>query len=175
MKTECRLGSLCKYDSFVPNEINLKAKLIVIAQNPGQTEVQLGKPLVGKSGIAWEEAINSIGLKREDFSIYNAILCKGKFNDPIQEDIRAYSCFTYLRKALLENDNNIIWCMGKLPALFFRYGGQIINQDIVINTTEATTGRAFKVLVTPHPSYLLRNNIIDKLRDYVRRYQSLFW
>ena len=61
---------------FVPPEINLGARLLVIAEAPGRTEVTLGRPLVGPSGNELVRAFVAAGHGRSTASLTNALLCR---------------------------------------------------------------------------------------------------
>lgn len=56
-------------------EINPGSSCVILAENPGRTEVASGIPLCGKSGKEIENALVPLGLRREDFSWDNAALC----------------------------------------------------------------------------------------------------
>lgn len=56
-------------------EVNPNAEALVLAENPGKTEVASGRPLTGKSGKEAETGLFTLGLRREQFSWDNAALC----------------------------------------------------------------------------------------------------
>ena len=65
----------------VPPEIHNTSRLAVVAEAPGETEVALGRPLVGKSGIEENSALRHIGIARHEASWHNAISCRPPGNN----------------------------------------------------------------------------------------------
>lgn len=75
-----RHGALChdcplKGRPVSPPEIRRDAILLVIAEAPGKTEVELRRPLVGASGSEYSRAAVRAELSRNETSLSNAILC----------------------------------------------------------------------------------------------------
>ncbi len=60
----------------VPPEINPKACGLVVADYPGDTEVSIGRPLIGRAGQEMDRAVQASGYRRPDLSYTNAMLCK---------------------------------------------------------------------------------------------------
>jgi DNA polymerase I-like protein with 3'-5' exonuclease and polymerase domains/uracil-DNA glycosylase len=65
----------------VPPEINEEATAMIVAEAPGRTECQYGRPLIGDSGQELQRAISAMGYRRADFSYTNAILCRPPGNE----------------------------------------------------------------------------------------------
>lgn len=51
----------------------LKAKLIIVGEQPGRTEIQSGRPFVGPAGIQMNECLKAVGLMRTDCYITNFV------------------------------------------------------------------------------------------------------
>jgi len=74
----------------------LRAKIMVIGQNPGAVEVKLGEPFVGPSGKHFDAVVQRIlAVGREEFYITNTVHCHTPFNrSPVLEEIK--NCADYL-------------------------------------------------------------------------------
>jgi uracil-DNA glycosylase family 4 len=59
----------------VPPEWNDDAIALMIGANPGPEEVKKGSPFVGASGVELMKALASVGVRRRQISLTNAILC----------------------------------------------------------------------------------------------------
>lgn len=62
-------------------EHNPGAHAILVAEAPGETEVRLGRPLVGDSGRILTQAMAGVGWTRSSVSLTNAILCRPPNNE----------------------------------------------------------------------------------------------
>jgi len=62
--------------SPVPPEIHDGASTLAVVESPGLEEVARGRPLIGRSGSEWGNALLAIGKKRPDIDLTNVILCK---------------------------------------------------------------------------------------------------
>lgn len=146
----CTLHSTKKND--VPGEGNPAARFVVVGEAPGQTEDELGRPFVGKSGDLLTKILEAIGFKREDVFICNVLKHRPPGNrNPATDEIAACRPFllrqlellepkvilavgTFAAQTLLETDSPI----GKLRGLEHRYHG-------------------IPLVATYHPAALLRN------------------
>lgn len=71
---ECPLEkSIC-----VPPEFHEGAKIAIVGEGPGPSELVQGRPFVGPSGRLLNHLNAKLKLKREDFHWTNATLCQGK-------------------------------------------------------------------------------------------------
>jgi len=87
---------------FVPDEIRENAPVYLMAQNPHHTEIALGRPLVGKTGMMMESKFfPNAGLTREDVSVGNTYRCLyqgGKELPPVDSSI-AYAAMIHCAQA----------------------------------------------------------------------------
>jgi DNA polymerase len=146
----CTLSSTAL--NHVPGEGNPLARFVVVGEAPGQTEDELGRPFVGKSGDLLTKILEAIGFKREDVFICNVLKHRPPGNrNPAPDEIVACRPFllrqlellqpkvilavgTFAAQTLLETDSPI----GKLRGLEHRYHG-------------------IPLVATYHPAALLRN------------------
>jgi DNA polymerase I-like protein with 3'-5' exonuclease and polymerase domains/uracil-DNA glycosylase len=54
---------------------------IVIAEAPGERECEVGRPLVGPSGIEFNESLKAVGYARTSLDLTNALCCRPPEND----------------------------------------------------------------------------------------------
>ncbi|MBX3172782.1 MAG: hypothetical protein KF709_00055 [Gemmatimonadaceae bacterium] len=138
--------------NHVPGEGNPQARFVVVGEAPGQTEDELGRPFVGKSGDLLTKILGAIGFKREDVFICNVLKHRPPGNrNPSPAEIVACRPFllrqlellqpkvilalgTFAAQTLLETDSPV----GKLRGLEHRYHG-------------------IPLVATYHPAALLRN------------------
>lgn len=146
----CTLSSTAQ--NHVPGEGNPAARFVVVGEAPGQTEDELGRPFVGKSGDLLTKILEAIGFKREDVFICNVLKHRPPGNrNPATDEIVACRPFllrqlellqpkvilavgTFAAQTLLETDSPI----GRLRGLEHRYHG-------------------IPLVATYHPAALLRN------------------
>ncbi|MBM3885830.1 MAG: uracil-DNA glycosylase [Gemmatimonadetes bacterium] len=146
----CALGATAR--NHVPGEGNPLARFVVVGEAPGETEDELGRPFVGKSGELLNKILDAIGFKREDVFICNVLKHRPPGNrNPTPAEIVACRPFllrqlellqpkvilalgTFAAQTLLETDSPI----GKLRGLEHRYHG-------------------IPLVATYHPAALLRN------------------
>ena len=89
----CRLWTDAKHG--VPGEGPTNAKVMLIGQNPGANEDEVGRPFVGRSGKFLNQVLAENGLKREDFFITNIVKhVSPKNRKPFPDEVAA--CLPYL-------------------------------------------------------------------------------
>jgi uracil-DNA glycosylase len=146
----CSLAGTAR--NHVPGEGNPLARFVVVGEAPGETEDELGRPFVGKSGELLTKILDAIGFRREDVFICNVLKHRPPGNrNPTPAEIVACRPFllrqlellqpkvilalgTFAAQTLLETDSPI----GKLRGLEHRYHG-------------------IPLVATYHPAALLRN------------------
>ena len=60
----------------VGSERHQSATVIAVAESPGPEEVDRGRPLVGRSGGEWNDALRAVGKARPDVDLTTVIACK---------------------------------------------------------------------------------------------------
>jgi len=149
--------------------------MMIVGEAPGEQEDLSGVPFVGPSGRLLDELLESVGLNREtDVYICNAVKCRPPGNRrPTLEEMKSCSGFLQMQIRLVAP--KIIVALGR-------------SADLALSATEppppsSWAGRWKRymdvpVLVTYHPSYLLRNPPAKKivrrhLKDAVRKLSAL--
>jgi DNA polymerase len=136
---------------------NPESRILFIGEAPGQNEDEQGEVFVGKAGQLLTNVIASLGLDRKnDTYIINPIKCRPPDNRKPSK-IELENCAPFFKLQIKIANPKFIVCMGAVAAKalldmeesvgmmrgrWFKYEDGIVNAD---------------VLVTYHPSYLLRN------------------
>lgn len=132
-------------------------KLMLIGEAPGAEEDQQGRPFVGVSGRLLDRILEAAGLDRQkDLFLCNTLKCRPPLN-ATPEKAETLACKPFLSRQIQLADPDVIVAMGKPAASWFfpelraltPYRGKV--HELMIE------GRTRKVIVTYHPSYLLRS------------------
>lgn len=148
--------SLCALSStalnHVPGEGNPQARFVVVGEAPGQTEDELGRPFVGKSGDLLTKILEAIGFKREDVFICNVLKHRPPGNrNPSSDEIHA--CRPFLLRQLELLEPKVILCVGTFAAQ------TLLATDAPIGKLRGVVHRyhGIPLVATYHPAALLRN------------------
>lgn len=148
--------SLCSLSStalnHVPGEGNPQARFVVVGEAPGQTEDELGRPFVGKSGDLLTKILEAIGFKREDVFICNVLKHRPPGNrNPSTDEIHA--CRPFLLRQLELLEPKVILCVGTFAAQ------TLLATDAPIGKLRGVVHRyhGIPLVATYHPAALLRN------------------
>jgi uracil-DNA glycosylase family 4 len=126
-------------------------RLCFLGEAPGGDEDRRGEPFVGRAGELLNKIIEACTLRREDVYILNVLKCRPPGNrTPLPEEVA--NCRGYFERQLAILQPEFICCLGAVAA------------QALLRTTRAVgalrgklhTYRDAQVLVTYHPSYLLR-------------------
>jgi len=89
----CRLWQGAKH--AVPGEGPLNAKVMIVGQNPGADEDEVGRPFVGRAGKYLTKTLAEFGIKRENLFITNIVKHTSPLNrKPYPDEVAA--CLPYL-------------------------------------------------------------------------------
>jgi DNA polymerase len=136
---------------------NVKPRVVFFGEAPGADEDRTGEPFVGKAGQLLTKIIEACTWRREDVYILNVLKCRPPGNrTPLPPEVD--NCRQYFERQFDLLQPEYIVCVGAVPA------------QALLETTEAVGKlrgrfhkyRDSKVLVTYHPSYLLRNPAAKK-------------
>lgn len=106
---KCRLWQGAKHG--VPGEGPLNAKVMLIGQNPGADEDELGRPFVGRAGKFLTTTLAEYGIKREDVFITNIVKHVSAENrKPFADEVAA--CLPYLTTQISTIKPKIIVLLG---------------------------------------------------------------
>jgi DNA polymerase len=98
---KCRLWQGAKHG--VPGEGPLNAKVMLIGQNPGANEDEVGRPFVGRAGKFLNKVLAENGLKREDLFITSIVKhVSPKNRKPYADEVAACLPYTLAQIAVIE-------------------------------------------------------------------------
>jgi uracil-DNA glycosylase family 4 len=155
---DCRRCPLCEQRSkIVFGSGNPEARLVFVGEGPGADEDAQGFPFVGRAGQLLTQMIENtaakegIPIKRPDVYICNVVKCRPPENrTPLPEEMEI--CGEFLFRQLMTIRPKAICALGSTAA------------KAILNTKDGVTRlrgkwhkwRDIPVIVTFHPSYLLR-------------------
>lgn len=130
---------------------NVRPRLVMIGEAPGADEDRLGEPFVGASGQLLDKIIAAMKLRRQDVYILNTVKCRPPQNrNPT--DTECLNCRPFWEGQLELLQPEVIVCLGAVASKTLLQTTQQVGQlRGVIHEY-----RGVKVVVTYHPSYLLR-------------------
>ncbi len=127
---------------------------MVIGEAPGAEEDRLGLPFVGPAGRLLDAMLQAIDLDREQVYIANVLKCRPPGNrNPLPEEVAA--CGGYLAEQIKLLQPAVILALGRFAAQFLLGGDRSIAS--LRGRQWTYEGGASQVVVTYHPSYLLRS------------------
>ena len=165
-------------------ELHDGATIIAVAESPGPDEVEIGRPLVGRSGSEWNEGLSAIGRTRPQVDLTNVICCKppgpasgawlqmtrklDRLNKPRSRDgleplpHPATCCRPRLLQEVAEYPNIISLgktatqaLTGLASSILATRGGPLrITDEWAV--TQAPDETAYRLLPTVHPAFVLR-------------------
>ncbi|PKL78165.1 MAG: uracil-DNA glycosylase [Ignavibacteriae bacterium HGW-Ignavibacteriae-4] len=146
----CELGAT--RNKFVFGTGDPNADLLIIGEAPGRDEDAQGEPFVGRSGKLLTTILESIQLSRDDVFIANILKCRPPNNRrPSTSEVD--TCEVYLHKQIELINPKYILALG-LTAADTLLKEKCVMKDI---RGEILDYRGKKLMITYHPSALLRN------------------
>ncbi|MDC7784421.1 UdgX family uracil-DNA binding protein [Rhodoplanes sp. TEM] len=156
----------------VPGEGPARARLMLVGEQPGDQEDLAGRPFVGPAGKVLDRAILDAGIDRRTVFVTNAVKHfkwepRGKrrlHKKPNAHEIERCRWWNDIERALVRPQ--LVVALGATAA------ASLLGRSVTIGRVrgERLTGRDGEpVVVTVHPSYLLRlRDKADKEREYAR-------
>jgi len=136
---------------------NLKSKLVLIGEAPGENEDKGGMPFIGRAGDLLNECLSLSKINRPDIYITNPLKCRPKDNKLPPDDILkvcSKECRPYLDEELKQINPMYIILLGSTPLKLLTGYSPItpyVNKKV-----------GYKIYATWHPSYILRNLELKK-------------
>ena len=164
--SETRMNAIC-------GEGNLNAKIMLIAQAPGEKEDKAGRMFVGPSGEVLDELLSSAGIRRDEIYMTNLIKCMlPKYRKPKQDEIEA--CSSYLDKEIELINPKVLVPLGyyAIRYIFQKYKIQVpskVEFPKVFGKLFLAENR--KILPLAHPASCLYNPSLKK--DLIKSYRKL--
>lgn len=157
---DCQRCPLAKHrQNLVFGEGNPEARMMLIGEAPGAQEDRSGRPFVGAAGQRLDRWIEATGQRREDLFIANVLKCRPPQNrDPAPAEIEA--CRGFLQAQIRAILPDVIVALGRFAgALVLGRPGLRLHQmrgRPHLYRDPKMGNREIPVLVTYHPSYVLR-------------------
>jgi uracil-DNA glycosylase len=152
------------------------AKVVFVGEQPGDKEDRVGQPFVGPAGRLLDRALADLGIDRKATYVTNAVKHfkfepRGKrrlHKKPNELEIAA--CHQWLERELQLIEPALIVALGATAAraILGRPTAVEKNRGRILALVPAGTGPAADVLITVHPSFLLRVPDEDKQAEYER-------
>ena len=172
-EAECTRCPLYKRATqVVPGEGPARARIMMVGEQPGDKEDIAGKPFVGPAGRVLNQAIAEAGIDRRQVFVTNAVkhfkfALRGKrrlHKKPNVHEIERCRWWIDLERALVKP--RVVIAMGA-TAVRSVMGKTLTIGKVRGRLLDAPDGG--KVVVTIHPSYILR---IDNERDKQAQYRA---
>lgn len=142
------------------------ADILFCAEAPGADEELAGEPLIGKAGELLTKIIAAMGLAREDVYLTNILKWRPKHNKPYGnrpptvDEMRF--CLPYLQAQIQAIKPKVIVALGNATVTGL-LGPDPTRKMADIRGTWAEFNKT-PVMITFHPSYLLRNGTLKTKR-----------
>lgn len=155
--TRCPIG--CRATQAVPGEGPLTARLMIVGEQPGDAEDLSGKPFTGPAGQLFDTCAAKAGLDRRQTYVTNAVKHfkfspRGKrrlHQCPDADEIEHCKWWLDLERSWIKP--KLILALGATAALSLTGSARNITRR---RSTVEHTPDGTPVLLTTHPSYLLR-------------------
>lgn len=143
----------------VPGEGAPGARIMIVADQPSDTEDLIGRPLAGPAGRVFETALDRVGLQRAHLYLTNAVKhFKYTTHGKLRIHARPSASEIDICRGWLEREMDVV-----RPALVVAMGASAIRAIGVPSASVRDmrgrimdVGQPYQVLATTHPSYLLR-------------------
>jgi len=154
--TRCDQLARCRTNT-VFGEGNVAPRVVFFGEGPGRDEDISGRPFVGKAGQLLTKMIEACTFAREDVYIMNTVKCRPP-NNRNPEPTEIENCREYFEKQLELLRPEYIVCLGLVSAQ------TLLRTKLSVGRLRGKFHRHFdsKVVVTYHPSYLLRTPAAKK-------------
>ncbi len=164
---DCRRCRLCEgRNKIVFGSGNPQAKLVFVGEAPGQEEDLQGLPFVGRAGQLLTQMINNtaskegIPITRDDVFIVNVAKCRPPENRAPQPD-EMEICGQFLSRQLAVLKPKAICALGGTSAKALLG----LKEGVTKMRGNWYKWRDFPVMVTYHPSFLLRAYNVEAKRE----------
>jgi len=157
LNEQCRACFLIhSRNKLVFGEGDPDCNLMFIAEAPGRTEDEQGRPLIGRSGTLLRNLITAIGIKVENVYLANICKCRPPKNRT-PEDGEIEICIKYLKKQIEIISPKFLILLGKtaVRGLLPEFGSKPVNYLRAVSKENLLKYENIPVIVTYHPSALL--------------------
>lgn len=168
---QCRNCSLWRHATqAVPGEGPVSARMMLVGEQPGDQEDVAGRPFVGPAGQLLDRALSAAGIDRSEVYVTNAVKhfkyeLRGKRRlHKKPADLEIAACHAWYESEVATVQPALIVALGAtaVRAVLGRALPILANRGTLIEPHNELPPST-RVLVTVHPSYLLR--VLPETRD----------
>jgi uracil-DNA glycosylase family 4 len=157
----------------LPGEGNCNARVMLIAQAPGENEDREGRMFIGPSGKKFDELLQEADVSRQEVYVTNLVKCMlPKYRKPKQDEIQ--TCTQHLNEEIRLINPSVIATLGYYATkyIFNKYQIQPPNFSKKYGNLFLADNR--KILPLRHPAALLYNDSIsDEMTENYRKLKTL--
>lgn len=161
----------------LPGEGNCNARVMLVAQAPGENEDREGRMFIGPSGKKLDELLQEADVSRQEIYVTNLVKCMlPKYRKPKQDEIQA--CAQHLDEEIRLINPSVIATLGYYATKYIFHKYQIQPPNSKSNFSKKY-GALFladdrKILPLRHPAALLYNDSIsEEMTENYRKLKTL--
>jgi uracil-DNA glycosylase family 4 len=143
--------------AFVPSQIPIRPRLMVLGEAPGPQEARIGIPFMGPSGDLLNKVLKYHGVDRSEVLVTNVCLCRPHGPTEVPPKAAIAACRTRLQKEIADSNVSTIIAVGNTAAK------EVLDDSRKITSVRVGPPRPSKidpnisVIPTWHPAYCLRS------------------
>jgi len=171
---ECRLWET--RINALPGEGNCNARVMLVAQAPGENEDREGRMFIGPSGKKFDDLLQEAGVSRQEIYVTNLIKCMlPKYRKPKDDEIQA--CAQHLNEEIRLINPSVIATLGYYATnyIIHKYHIQLPNsQKFSSFYGSLLLADNRKILPLRHPAALIYNDSIrEEMTENYRKLKTL--
>ena len=166
-KLQCRSCPVgLTYNRVVCSDGNkTNPKVVIIGECPGSTEIEEGKPFVGKAGQLLRSVLREYNFTRYNSLITNTIPCRPENNKFPSDDNIIKSCMnTWLKEELRLTNPDFLLLIGA-KSVKFLLGLEGITKIRGKWIHKKFNNKTINIMPTLHPSYVLRKQYMSEGKE----------
>ena len=141
--------------NLVFSDGNPNSKIMIIGEGPGANEDKEGFPFVGRAGQLLDKMLHAINLNRKNVYITNVVNYRPPENrKPTEEEIKRY--LPFLKQHIKLISPKIVLLLGSTAMNAILKNNEVISKIRGKWFEQEIDNFKFKVIVSFHPAYLLR-------------------
>jgi uracil-DNA glycosylase family 4 len=168
---ECRLWET--RINALPGEGNYDARVMLVAQAPGENEDREGRMFIGPSGKKLDELLQEADVSRQEIYVTNLVKCMlPKYRKPKQDEIQA--CVHHLNEEIRLINPSVIATLGYYATRYIFHKYQIQPPNFSKKYGNLFLADDRKILPLRHPAALLYNDSIrEEMTENYRKLKTL--
>ena len=162
---ECTKCDLCKTrTNSVPGKGKFTSDVIFVGEAPGRNEDLHGEPFIGVAGKRLSEALENIGISRDDVYITNTVKCRPP-NNRVPTKLERDTCQEHIRKEIEIIKPKIICVLGNTA-----FGSILGGTEITKFRGKVGIKNGQLYFITIHPAATIYNQkLVDVLKQDIKK------